>query len=107
MKPDSHNTNWRHQAFRGYADYMETGSFMEAITVLESLASRKTTAYMCSEALWWRCHRALVSDWLRLNGWMVFHITGASKKQEHTYTSAARIVNGELLYSPAMNSSES
>lgn len=102
VKPDSHNTNWRHPAFRGYADYMETGSFMEAISDLESLALRKTTAYMCSEALWWRCHRALVSDRLKLNGWTVLHITGASKMQEHNYTSAARIVNGELHYSPVL-----
>lgn len=100
VKPDSVNTNWHHPAFRGYADYMETASFKEAIQELELLASEKKTAYMCSEALWWRCHRSMVSDWLKLHGWTVLHITGNEKTQEHSYTSPARLVNGELLYSP-------
>lgn len=100
VKPDSTNTNWHHPAFRGYADYMETGSFKEAIHSLELLASEKKTAYMCSEALWWRCHRSMVSDWLKLRGWTVLHITGAGKTREHTYTSPARVTNGELRYSP-------
>lgn len=56
VKPDSQNINWRHPAFRGYADYMETEDFRIAIKELETLASRRT-AFMCSEALWWRCHR--------------------------------------------------
>jgi uncharacterized protein (DUF488 family) len=100
IMPGSINTNWHNPAFRGYADYMETVSFQEAIRELELLASGKRTAYMCSEVLWWRCHRALVSDWLKLHGWTVLHITGLGKTREHSYTSAARIINGELLYSP-------
>lgn len=100
VKPDSPNTNWRHPAFRGYADYMETKDFREAISELELLASGQRTAYMCSEALWWRCHRSMVSDWLKLHGWSVIHIKGKGKSQEHSYTSPARIVNGELMYSP-------
>lgn len=51
-------------------------------------------------ALWWRCHRSMVSDWLKLQGWIVLHIMGAGKIQEHSYTSPARVVNGGLLYSP-------
>lgn len=101
VKPDSTNTNWRHPAFRGYADYMETDQFKEAVKELEMLASAKRTSYMCSEALWWRCHRSMVSDRLKINGWTVLHITGPGKTVEHTFTSAARIVNGELFYSPA------
>jgi uncharacterized protein (DUF488 family) len=100
VKPGSVNTNWHHPAFRGYADYMETDSFKEAIRELENMASGKRTAYMCSEALWWRCHRILVSDWLKLHGWTILHISGVGKTREHSYTSAARIINGELLYSP-------
>jgi uncharacterized protein (DUF488 family) len=100
VKPDSVNTNWHHPAFRGYADYMETDSFKEAVKELEYLASVRRTAYMCSEALWWRCHRSLVSDRLKLRGWTVLHISGVGKTREHSYTSASRIINGELLYSP-------
>jgi uncharacterized protein (DUF488 family) len=101
VMPDSVNTGWYNEAFRGYADYMQTSSFQEAVQELELLGSAERIAYMCSEALWWRCHRSLVSDCLKLHGWKVFHIMGIGKTQEHTYTSPARIVNGELLY-PAL-----
>ena len=100
VKPDSVNINWRHPAFRGYADYMETESFRNAINELEKLGNRRRTAYMCSESLWWRCHRSMISDWLKLQGWTVLHITGTGKILEHTYTSASRILNGQLLYTP-------
>ena len=102
-RPDSTNTGWRLAAFRGYADYMETSSFKEAIKELESLGSGERTAYMCAEAVWWRCHRSLVSDYLKLHKWKVMHIMGIGKTQEHTYTSPAQIVNGELLYPAAAN----
>src|SRR5690349_16505641 len=62
--PNSINTNWRNEAFRGYADYMQTDEFKNGMIKLEELASKQRTAYMCSEAVWWRCHRALVSDYL-------------------------------------------
>jgi len=67
VQPDSRNTGWRLAAFRGYADYMETGSFKKAISELEYTGSKERTAFMCSEALWWRCHRSLVSDYLKLH----------------------------------------
>jgi uncharacterized protein (DUF488 family) len=101
--PDSINTNWRNEAFRGYADYMGTTEFKNAIVQLEDIASTQRTAYMCSEAVWWSCHRALVSDYLKIRGWKVMHIMGMGKTTEHPYTSAARIVDGELRYdSPAL-----
>jgi uncharacterized protein (DUF488 family) len=98
VKPDSKNTAWRNAAFRGYADYMETNSFKEGIAELEKLALKQRTAYMCSEAVWWRCHRSMVSDYLKLNGWNVMHIMGIEKEEKHPYTSPARIVNGKLSY---------
>jgi len=98
VQPDSKNTGWRSAAFRGYADYMETDAFKKAIQELEGYAYRKRTAYMCSEAIWWRCHRSLVSDYLKVHGWIVNHIMGILKDQEHPYTAPAEIVNGELLY---------
>jgi uncharacterized protein (DUF488 family) len=98
VKPDSINTNWRHPAFRGYADYMQTPEFKKGIKELMNIASEKRTAYMCSEAVWWRCHRSMVSDYLKLKGWKVMHIMAVGKSEEHPYTSPARVVNGKLLY---------
>jgi uncharacterized protein (DUF488 family) len=98
VNADSKNTAWRHPAFRGYADYMETGEFKQGIKELEAIALKQRTAYMCSEAVWWRCHRSMVSDYLKVNGWKVLHIMAIEKKEEHPYTAPARIINGELNY---------
>jgi uncharacterized protein (DUF488 family) len=94
----SKNTAWRHPAFRAYADYMETSAFKQAITILENIATEKRSAYMCSEAVWWRCHRSMISDYLKANGWTVLHIMAVAKADEHPYTAPAKIVNGELTY---------
>jgi uncharacterized protein (DUF488 family) len=96
--PESKNTKWRNDAFRGFADYMETDSFKKGVEQLQSLATSQRTAYMCSEAVWWRCHRSLISDYLKSIGWTVIHIMDKEKAEEHPYTSAARIVNGKLSY---------
>ena len=96
--PESKNTGWRHAAFRGYADYMETGAFKDGIIELVNKALKQRTAYMCSQALWWRCHRSMVSDYLKLQSWKILHIMGIGKAKEHSYTAPARIVNGELNY---------
>lgn len=97
-RPDSEHTAWRHPSFRGYADYMDTPAFREAAEVLEDLAEKKPLAYMCSEAMWWKCHRALVSDYLKSRGWKVLHIMAFDKLTEHPYTSPARAVQGKLFY---------
>jgi uncharacterized protein (DUF488 family) len=98
VKKDSKNTGWRHPAFRGYADYMETDDFKKGIDELEAVATKQRTAYMCSEAVWWRCHRSMVSDYLKLNGWTVYHIMETGKANEHTYTAPAKIIDGNLFY---------
>jgi uncharacterized protein (DUF488 family) len=95
---DSVNTRWRNEAFRGYADYMETADFKDTAATLEKMALTRRVAYMCSEAVWWSCHRALVSDWLKIRGWKVMHIMAMNKADEHPFTSAARIENGVLRY---------
>lgn len=98
-KPDSKNTTWRNEAFRGYADYMETEDFRKGVARLVDLAEKNgPTAIMCAEALWWRCHRALVSDFLKGRGNAVTHIVDLGKTEPHPFTSAARMVNGELTY---------
>ena len=99
-RPDSRNTAWRNASFRGYADYIETKEFRNGIARLLDLANTTgPTAIMCAEAVWWRCHRSLISDYLKARGVEVFHILDAGKTEPHPYTSAARIVNGELTYS--------
>ena len=97
-RPDSKNTSWRHLAFRGYADYMETDDFKEGIKELEKIAVKQRTAYMCSEAVWWRCHRSMVSDYLKAGGWKVMHIMAIGKAEEHPYTGPAQLINGQLSY---------
>jgi uncharacterized protein (DUF488 family) len=95
---NSINTAWRNDAFRGYADYMQTKEFEEAIAKLETIARKQFTAYMCSEAVWWSCHRSLVSDYLKWKGWTVMHIMDINKATEHPYTKPARIADGVLRY---------
>jgi uncharacterized protein (DUF488 family) len=98
VSPDSKNTSWRNQAFRGYADYMETDAFKDGIKELEGLAMKQRTAFMCSEAVWWRCHRSMVADYLKAGSWKVMHIMGVGIEEEHPYTAPARIVDGRLSY---------
>lgn len=96
---DSKNTRWNNASFRGYADYMETTAFEIAVDKLEEIALKEPTAYMCSEAVWWRCHRSMVSDYLKAKSWKVFHIMAVGKIQEHKYTAPARVVDDNLFYS--------
>ena len=97
-RPDSLNVAWRNESFRGYADYMETNQFRAGIERLVDIASTHRTAIMCSEAVWWRCHRSLISDYLKVKGIEVNHIMSIGKAEPHPFTSAARIVDGELSY---------
>lgn len=92
-KPNSTNTVWRHEAFRGYADYAETEEFAEGIKKLTDVARRKRVAYMCAEAVWWRCHRSIISDNLKFNGWKVMHIMKKGVANEHPYTAAFRQIH--------------
>jgi len=97
-RPDSLNMAWRNKMFRGYADYMETLEFRIGIARLLKVSEAGRTAIMCAEAVWWRCHRSLIADYLKANGAEVTHIMAAGKSEPHPFTSAARIVNGELSY---------
>ena len=97
-RSDSLNLAWRNESFRGYADYMETAEFREGIERLLTIAGKQRVAIMCSEAVWWRCHRSMISDYLKVKGIDVRHIMGSGKSEPHPFTSAARVVNGELSY---------
>jgi uncharacterized protein (DUF488 family) len=95
---DSHNTAWKNASFRAYADHMESEEFRKGVKELLELAAKARTAVMCAESLWWRCHRSLISDYLKAEGHTVIHILDKTKTEEHPFTSAARIVDGKLSY---------
>lgn len=105
--PDSVNTGWRNAGFRGYADHMETQEFAQGLTELLSLSCAMRTAVLCAEALWWRCHRALIADALCSLGVTVLHIATETIVRKHVYTPPARIVDGQLTYgAPAAHALE-
>src|SRR5213592_2581089 len=96
---DSAYTAWRNASFRGYADHMETEQFHKGVERLLTLAREAgPAAIMCAEAVWWRCHRSLISDYLKARGIEVTHILDANKRELHPFTSAARIIDGALSY---------
>ncbi len=95
---DSSNRAWRNPSFRGYADYMESTEFQEALAQLAAMARSGRTAVMCSEAVWWRCHRSMIADAFKARGAVVKHILGPGKTPLHPYTEPARLAGGELSY---------
>jgi uncharacterized protein (DUF488 family) len=97
-RADSPHSAWRNEAFRGYADYMDTPEFASAARRLAEAARSDRVAIMCAEGVWWRCHRSMIADCFKAHGWAVLHILGPAEAREHPYTSVARIVDGELAY---------
>ena len=96
--PDSPNTAWRNAAFRGYADYMSSSAFEEGFAQMLEIARGARTALMCAEAVWWRCHRALIADALCVRGFEVVHILDARHGTVHPMTKPARVIDGRLTY---------
>lgn len=95
----SKNTCWKNGSFRNYADYMETSSmFREGIKELMELGKEGTVAVMCAEAVYWRCHRSMITDFLKSKGVQVTHIFDEKHTRQHKYTKCARIVDGKLAY---------
>ncbi len=99
-RQDSPNTALRNASFRNYADYMLTPEFEESIADLLCLAETARTAYMCAERVWFQCHRMLVSDWLVAHGHTVLHIDGEGAPRPHRLTAEARVIGGQVVYSP-------
>ena len=97
-KPSSTNTAWRNDAFRGYADYMETTAFREALDTLLRFAAQAPTTVMCAEAVWWQCHRRLLADALLVRGVPVRHILGLQEAKPHELSEFARAVGGGVTY---------
>ena len=89
--PNSVNSAWRNPQFRGYADYMLTADFQDALARLVELGSRGATAIMCAEAVPWRCHRQLIADALVARGIDVQHILGTGSPRPHVLHTAAQV----------------
>ena len=98
-RPGSPHTAWRVEAFRGYADYMETPEFQAALDRLIQRSQGETVAILCAEAVPWRCHRRLISDALVARGITVLHILGPGRADPHELDPNAQILpGGRLLY---------
>ncbi len=97
----SRHTAWTTPGFRAYADYIDTPEFAAGLDTLASLARAKRTAYMCSEGLWWQCHRRLISDALLVRGFDVRHILPDGKIALHTLPKFARVAEGRVIYDVA------
>jgi uncharacterized protein (DUF488 family) len=99
-RPDSPHTAWRVEAFRGYADHMETPEFAAALDRLIQRAASETVVILCAEAVPWRCHRRLISDALVARGLQVLHILGPNRADPHELNENAHVLpGGRLLYS--------
>ena len=99
--PPSLNTYWRVAAFRNYADYAETDGFRAGLAGLHAIARDERCAIMCAEALWWRCHRRIITDYLLAGGTCVEHIVGRSQVIPGTLTPDARVMADGTLRYPA------
>jgi uncharacterized protein (DUF488 family) len=95
---DSANGAWRNEAFRGYADYMQTEEFARCIDELVAVAAQARTAIMCAEAAPARCHRSLVADALLVRGIAVMDILSAGEARPHVITASARAVGTRVSY---------
>jgi len=100
----SANAFWRVAAFRNYADYAATDAFREGLEQLRALARHHCCAIMCAEAVWWRCHRRIIADYLLAGGTPVMHIMGLDKIDPATLTPGARALpDGTLIYPGAQD----
>ncbi len=102
-RADSQNLGWRNASFRGYADYMQTPEFEQALAQLLKLTAKQRCVIMCAEAVPWRCHRSLISDALTARGTTAEHILSATKSYEHKLTPFAK-VDGKTVTYPAEES---
>ena len=95
----SPNGYWENESFRNYADYALTPPFREGLAELRALGRERACAIMCAEAVWWRCHRRIIADYLTIEGETVLHIMGPGKIEPARVTPAAvHRPDGTLIY---------
>ncbi|HKA36626.1 MAG TPA: DUF488 domain-containing protein [Thermoanaerobaculia bacterium] len=97
-RPDSPHAAWRVEAFRGYADFMDTKEFEEAFGRAAGLAREKRSAVMCAESLPWRCHRSLLADAFLARGWSVFEILSEKEDRPRRLPAFARFEGTRVIY---------
>jgi uncharacterized protein (DUF488 family) len=97
-KDSTLNSAWQNSGFRGYADYMQTPEFGAALDELIRLFNEKTAVYCCTEAVFWRCHRQLVSDALLVRGYHIGHIFSVTKVEEHQLTKFLKAEGTRVTY---------
>jgi uncharacterized protein (DUF488 family) len=98
LKDSAVNAAWQNEGFRGYADYMQSPTFETALADLIQMIKEKVTVYCCTEAVFWRCHRQLVSDALVVRGFRIGHIFSADKVEEHKLTKFAKASGTRVTY---------
>jgi uncharacterized protein (DUF488 family) len=96
--PDSPHRAIRNDAFRGYADHMDTQTFGSALADLEATSVGTPSAVMCAESVWWRCHRRMLADALLVDGWTVVHLMPDGRSQPHRLHPDARVEGGRPIY---------
>ena len=92
------NGFWENQSFHNYADYALSDEFEAGLDELMALSSNRRVAIMCAEAVWWRCHRRIIADYLILHGREVIHLMGAGRIEPARMTPAATERDGHLVY---------
>jgi len=98
ISPDL-NAFWQNESFHNYADYALSQPFHSGLDRLRALGQDRRCAIMCAEAMWWRCHRRIISDYLIAAGETVFHILGKDRVEPARMTEAAQQrADGSLLY---------
>lgn len=95
---DPEGSAWRHVSFRAYAQHVRSEEFAEGLASLLHVAKASRTAIMCSELLWWRCHRRLIADVMVLCGWQVTHILGRTESSTHSLALPAHVDAQGLSY---------
>jgi uncharacterized protein (DUF488 family) len=96
--PPAVNGFWENQSFHNYADYALSSEFSAGLDDLLELSSARRCAVMCAEAVWWRCHRRIIADYLLARGRPVFHLMGAGRLEAAKLTPGAKIIDGTITY---------
>ncbi len=96
--PPQVNGFWENRSFHNYADYAMSPAFRSGLKQLCERAEKQVTAIMCSEAVWWRCHRRIIADYLLCGGRQVFHLMGPGRIDPSSMTPAAVPASGHLTY---------